>query len=104
MFEYKLPEDHEKLGPTELAYIRSDPVEPITPVPWRAVLPLRQTWAFALGKFLTDPFWWMYLFWIPDFFSRNYGLDLKNIGLPLVIIYLLCQRWVISGVMRGSIK
>jgi ACS family hexuronate transporter-like MFS transporter len=97
LWEYKLPEDHAKVGPAELAYIRSDPVEPITPVPWRAVLPLRQTWAFALGKFLTDPFWWMYLFWIPDFLHRNYGLDLKASALPLVIIYGFASVGSIGG-------
>ena len=57
-------------------------------MPWRQLLPHRQTWAFAIGKFLTDPIWWLYLFWIPDFLNRNYGLDLKTIGLPLVVIYL----------------
>ena len=51
----------------------------------------RQTWAFALGKFLTDPVWWLYLFWIPDFLNRNYGIDLTTIGPPLVAIYLIAD-------------
>jgi ACS family hexuronate transporter-like MFS transporter len=59
----------------ELAYIRSDPPEPAVRVPWRSVLPMRQTWAFMVGKFLTDPIWWLYLFWIPDFLNRKHGID-----------------------------
>jgi ACS family hexuronate transporter-like MFS transporter len=52
---------------------------------------------FALGKFLTDPIWWLYLFWIPDFLNREYKIDLKNIGLPLVVIYLLADVGSIGG-------
>jgi ACS family hexuronate transporter-like MFS transporter len=54
-------------------------------------------WAFALGKFLTDPAWWVYLFWIPDFLNRNHGLDLKSIGLPVVVIYLVADAGSIAG-------
>jgi ACS family hexuronate transporter-like MFS transporter len=57
----------------------------------------RQTWAFALGKFLTDPIWWLYLFWIPDFLNRNYGIDLSNVGPPLVLIYLIADVGSIGG-------
>ena len=71
--------------------------EKSTPVPLSAVLPHRQTWAFAVGKFMTDPVWWLYLFWMPDFFSRNYGLDLKGIGLPLVVIYQVASVGSIGG-------
>ena len=59
----------------------------MTAVPWRRLVRYPQTWAFACGKFLTDPIWWLYLFWIPDFLSRTYGLDLKNLGLPLVAFF-----------------
>ena len=58
---------------------------------WASLVPHRQTWAFAIGKFMTDPIWWLYLFWIPDFLNRNHGLDLKSIGLPLVVIYLVAD-------------
>ena len=61
------------------------------------LLPHRQTWAFAVGKFMTDPIWWLYLFWIPDFLNRNHGLDLKSIGLPLVVIYLMADVGSIGG-------
>jgi ACS family hexuronate transporter-like MFS transporter len=47
----------------------------------------RQTWAFAAGKFLTDPIWWFYLFWIPSYFSDKYHLDIAHLGLPPIIIY-----------------
>jgi ACS family hexuronate transporter-like MFS transporter len=94
---YRRPEEHPRLKPVELAYIRSDPPEPVGKLPWRRLLPHRQTWAFALGKFMTDPIWWLYLFWIPDFLHRNHGLDLKTIGLPLVVIYLVADVGSIGG-------
>ena len=94
---YREPERHPRLKPAELAYIRSDPPDPEARIPWRALVPHRQTWAFALGKFMTDPVWWLYLFWIPDFFHRNHGLDLKSIGLPLVVIYLVADVGSIGG-------
>ena len=88
---YRPPEEHPRLGAAELAYIRSDPAEAVTPIKWSRLIPHRQTWAFAVGKFMTDPIWWLYLFWIPDFLNRNHGLDLKSIGLPLVVIYLVAD-------------
>jgi MFS transporter, ACS family, hexuronate transporter len=60
-------------------------------------VPHRQAWAFAIGKFLTDPIWWLYLYWVPDFLNRSYGLDLKNIGPPLIAIYLLADVGSIGG-------
>jgi ACS family hexuronate transporter-like MFS transporter len=66
-------------------------------VPWSAVLPKRQAWAFMLGKFLTDPVWWLYLFWVPDFLNRNYQIDLRLVGPPLVVIYLVADIGSIGG-------
>ena len=57
-------------------------------MPWWHFLRYRQTWGFVLGKFLTDPVWWFYLFWLPDFFKKSFKLDLTHIGLPLVVIYV----------------
>jgi ACS family hexuronate transporter-like MFS transporter len=94
---YHPPEEHPRLSAAELAYIRSDPPEAVTPIAWRRLLTHRQTWAFAAGKFLTDPIWWLYLFWIPDFLNRNHGLDLKSIGLPVVVIYLVADVGSIGG-------
>ncbi len=94
---YRPLDEHPRLSSAELNYIRSDPPESTTPIPWAKVFPHRQTWAFALGKFMTDPIWWLYLFWIPDFLKRNHGLDLSSIGLPIVVIYLIADVGSIGG-------
>jgi ACS family hexuronate transporter-like MFS transporter len=94
---YREPETHPRLSASELAYIRSDPPDPTRHIPWRTILPHRQTWAFMIGKFLTDPVWWLYLFWIPDFLNRNHGIDLRLIGPPLVVIYLVADVGSIGG-------
>jgi len=94
---YKSPEHHPRVSPAELAYIRSDPPDQLVKVPLLQVLPHRQAWAFTVAKFMTDPIWWLYLFWIPDFFSRNYGLDLKKIGPPVFLIYLVASVGSVGG-------
>ncbi len=94
---YRKPEEHPKLSTTELAHIQSDPLEPTTRIPWARLLPHRQTWAFALGKFLTDPVWWVYLFWLPKFLNTTYGLNITQIGLPLVVIYIVADIGSIGG-------
>jgi len=69
----------------ELDYIANEPetASPGARVRWRDLLRYRETWAFAIAKFLTDPIWWLYLFWLPDFLSKRYGLDLKSFGPPV---------------------
>jgi ACS family hexuronate transporter-like MFS transporter len=99
---YRPPEQHASVSAAELAHIRSDPAEPTVRVPWRTLLKYRQTWAFAIGKFLTDPVWWLYLFWIPDFLNRNHGLDLTSLGPPLVAIYLVADVGSIGGGWMSS--
>lgn len=94
---YRSPEQHPRLSADELAYIHSDPPEPTTRIPWARVFPHRQTWAFAVGKFMTDPIWWVYLFWLPDFLNRRHGIDLKTIGLPLIIVYLIADVGSVGG-------
>jgi len=94
---YHRPDDHPKLTAGELAYIRSDPADAAVNIPWRSLLGYRQTWAFMVGKFLTDPVWWLYLFWIPDFLNRNHGINLTTIGPPLVAIYLIADFGSIGG-------
>ncbi|ODS55391.1 MAG: hypothetical protein ABS36_09485 [Acidobacteria bacterium SCN 69-37] len=94
---YGPPDRHPRVSAEELALIRSDPQEPQRRLPYRALLPHRQAWAFIVGKFLTDPVWWLYLFWIPDFLHRNYGLNLAGMGLPLVVIYLVADIGSIGG-------
>jgi ACS family hexuronate transporter-like MFS transporter len=94
---YKRPEEDTRLSKAELEYIQSDPAEPTARVPWSRLFPHRQTWAFAIGKFLTDPIWWVYLFWLPDFLNKQHGLDLKNFGLPLAVIYIIADVGSIGG-------
>jgi len=94
---YGAPETHPRVGAAELAHIQSDPPDPPAKIPWTRLLRYRQTWAFALGKFLTDPVWWLYLFWIPDFLNRNHQIDLKSVGLPLIAIYLVADVGSIGG-------
>jgi len=94
---YRRPEEHPKLSRSELAYIQADPSEPITKIPWGRLIPHRQTWAFAVGKFLTDPIWWVYLFWLPKFLNSNYGLNITKIGPPLVVIYVAADFGSIGG-------
>jgi len=79
---YRRPQDSKRLSPTELAHIEQDAPDSAERVSWLRVISCRETWAFAIGKFLTDPVWWLYLFWIPDFFNRLYGLNVKELGAP----------------------
>jgi len=94
---YHTPETHPRLGRAEFAHIRSDPAEPTTHVPWLRLMPHRATWAFALGKFMTDPIWWFYLYWIPKFLNENHGLSLAGLGPPLITIYLVADVGSIGG-------
>ncbi|MEW6129923.1 MAG: MFS transporter [Acidobacteriota bacterium] len=95
---YRKPEAHPKLSPTELAYIQSDPPDPpAAKVPWIQLLPHKQTTAFAIGKYMTDPVWWFYLYWIPSFLREKHGLDLTQVGLPLIAIYLIADIGSIGG-------
>ena len=94
---YRRPDDHPGVSAAELAHIRSDPPDPAEPVPWRMLLRYRATWAFAVGKFFTDPIWWFYLFWIPGFLHDRYQLDLQHFGPPLVVIYLMADVGSVGG-------
>jgi ACS family hexuronate transporter-like MFS transporter len=94
---YRAPASHPHVTRAELAHIQSDAEPADVPVPWRALVMHRQTLAFAAGKFMTDPVWWVYLFWIPDFLNRNHGLDLSTLGPPLVTIFLAADAGSIAG-------
>jgi ACS family hexuronate transporter-like MFS transporter len=61
------------------------------------LLKYRQTWSFIVGKFLTDPVWWFYLYWLPKFLSDRYDLDLAHLGLPLIVIYTMTSIGSIGG-------
>jgi ACS family hexuronate transporter-like MFS transporter len=94
---YRKPAEHPRVNAAELAHINSDPPDPPGNVRWARLLGKRQTWSFAVGKFLTDPIWSFYLFFLPSFFAAKYGVDLKNIGLPLVVIYVMADVGSIAG-------
>jgi ACS family hexuronate transporter-like MFS transporter len=94
---YDRPERHRKLKAAELAYIRSDPSETIEPVSWKEILRHRQAWAFILGKLLTDPVWWFYLFWLPKFLDARFGVKLGSLAAPLVLIYLVADIGSVGG-------
>jgi len=94
---YRKPEEEPRVSQEELAYIRADQPQSSTPIQWRRLLPHRQTWAFVTGKFMLDPIWWFYLFWVPDFLQRRHGLPLTQIGVPIVMIYLLSDVGSIGG-------
>ena len=96
-FTYDHPDRHPRVSAAELAHIQADPPDSAVHIPWRTLLRHKQTWAFAIGKFMTDPIWWLYLFWIPDFFNRNHGINLTTIGPPLVAIYLIADGGSIGG-------
>ncbi|MBB6250801.1 MFS transporter [Nitrospirillum iridis] len=109
---YRRPEEDSRLTAAELTHIRGDaPATCCTPTSGpglRWVLRQRQTWAYVLAKFLTDPIWWVFLFWLPDFLGRRFGLDLAGFGPPLVAIYLMSDigsvagGWLSSRLMRGG--
>ncbi len=94
---YRKPEEHPRLSATELAYIRSDPPEPTTRMPWSRLFPHRQTWAFAIGKFMTDPVWWFYLYWLTKFLDKNYGITMAKLSLPVIVVYLVADVGSIGG-------
>jgi ACS family hexuronate transporter-like MFS transporter len=94
---YDAPERHARLSKAEFAYIRQDPEEPVQHVPWLKLVRYRQTWTFAIGKFMTDPVWWFYLYWIPKFFNEQHGLTLSKLGPPLIAIYLIADVGSIGG-------
>ena len=97
MLLYRKPEEHPRLSKEELRFILSD--RPATPpkTKWISLLSHRQTWAFVVSKFTTDPIWWFLLFWIPDFLQRSHGLKLMQIGIPIMVIYLLADIGSVAG-------
>ena len=94
---YRRPRETAKLSAAELAHIESDPADPVEKIAWARLLTVRETWAYALGKFLIDPIWWFFLFWLPGFLATRHGLDLRTFGPPLVAIYLLSDVGSIGG-------
>jgi ACS family hexuronate transporter-like MFS transporter len=95
---YRKPADHPTLTGEELRHIYQEAAEEVGPsVPWRRLLRCRQTWAFSAAKFLTDPIWYFYLFWLPSYFSAKFNLNLSHLGLPLIIVYNVSALGSIGG-------
>ncbi|OJV15683.1 MAG: hypothetical protein BGO21_32255 [Dyadobacter sp. 50-39] len=104
---YQHPDQNSKLSAEELAYIRIDDetnqdLTPAEKIPWTKLFTLKPTWSFIMGKFLTDPIWYFFLFWLPSYFSTTFSLDLKKPGLPLVIVYSAATIGAIGGGLLSS--
>jgi len=101
---YEVPARHAKLTKAEFEYIHSDvddlaaaSIKTQPKVSWFKLLNFRQTWAFVIGKFITDPIWWFYLFWLPDFLGKQYGLKGTDIALPVAMVYILSSVGSVGG-------
>jgi len=98
---YEIPSRQKRLSAAEFAHIHSDAEDVSTPdekpVRWAQLFGIRQTWAFIFGKFLTDPIWWFFLFWLPSYFSATFQIDLKKPSLELVIVYTATTIGSIGG-------
>jgi MFS transporter, ACS family, hexuronate transporter len=107
MIFYQVPSQQKRLSKAELDYIngeqdehdRSDKMTSADQkeISWAKLLSYRQTWAFSIGKFLTDPIWWFYLFWLPDFLESQYGLKGTAIALPVALVYTISTFGSIYG-------
>jgi MFS transporter, ACS family, hexuronate transporter len=100
---YEIPSKKKKLGKAEFDYIHSDKEEAVPAsgrkesVPWLKLLTFKQTWAFIIGKFLTDPIWWFYLFWLPSFLNKNYGMTKTDVAFPIAVVYTITTFGSIFG-------
>jgi ACS family hexuronate transporter-like MFS transporter len=94
---YRRPAEHPRVTPAELAHIQSDPADPPVRVAWSQLIQFHQTWAFAIGQFMTDSVGWCYLFWFPVVMADRFKVDLKNIGLPMITVYLLADVGSVAG-------
>lgn len=102
---YEVPKKHKKITEAEMLYIESDREEEKGSVSdedqpkltWMQLLGYKQTWAFAIGKFLTDPIWWFYIFWLPDFFESMYHMKISAASWPVATVYLLSTVGSIAG-------
>lgn len=86
-----------KLAEESAALVQAEKEEARASIPWRKLLAYRQSWSLILVRFLTDPIWWFFLFWLPDFFSKHFGYNIKESALPLIVIYALVTVLSILG-------
>lgn len=100
---YEIPSKHKRLSKEEYDYIHSDKDEEqnnVTDgekVKWLKLLAFRQTWAFLIGKGMTDPVWWFYLFWLPSFLNKQYGMTKTDLALPIAVVYTMTTFGSIFG-------
>ena len=96
---FRKPSEHRHVSKDELSYIQSGGAseETVFKVKYAELFTKRAAWAFIAGKFLTDPVWWFYLFWIPGFLHRAYGLNLTELGPPLIVIYVAADGGSVAG-------
>jgi ACS family hexuronate transporter-like MFS transporter len=99
---YRHPSQQPKLTEGERAWISQDAQDAVEKIGWGKLIARRETWAYALGKFLIDPVWWFFLFWLPGYLFDRYHLDLKSFGLPLAAIYILSDLGSIAGGWMSS--
>ncbi|KAA5542451.1 MFS transporter [Adhaeribacter rhizoryzae] len=98
---YEIPSRHKKISPQEYAHIHSDnepaDAEGAAKVKWSRLLGIKQTWVFIVGKLLTDPIWWFFLFWLPSYFATTFSLDLTKPSIHLAIVYSATTLGSIGG-------
>jgi ACS family hexuronate transporter-like MFS transporter len=106
LWKYRRPREDARVSAAELAWIEGDDspsvakdqeAAPQATTSWSTLLRYRQTWGFALAKFLTDPIWYFYLFWMPKFLDARFHLGLAHLGLPLIVVYNMSAAGSIGG-------
>jgi ACS family hexuronate transporter-like MFS transporter len=103
VFIYEIPAKNKRLSKEEFAYINSDLeenpdiAESVPKTPWIKLLNYRQTWSFVAGKFLTDPVWWFFLFWLPAFLDAQYGITGTAVALPVALVYTMSSFGSVAG-------
>jgi MFS transporter, ACS family, hexuronate transporter len=105
---YAKPENHRSVSADELAHIQSDPPEQVEKVAWVRLLPCKETWVFAIAKFLSDPIWWFYTFWLPGYLQVTFHLDLRSNRWPVMVAFGLAAigsvggGWLSGAMLKGG--
>ncbi|HEY0283026.1 MAG TPA: MFS transporter, partial [Rhizomicrobium sp.] len=102
---YSKPADSKRLKKAELEYIESDKFVPVPQLPWLKVARVKETWAYSIGKLLTDPVWFFYSFWLPPYFIETYRTqagDIAGVAIPVIVIYLISDVGSVAGGWMSS--
>ena len=94
---YAKPQDHASVSAAELAHIQSDPGERLERVPWLRLFPCKETWVFAIAKFLSDPIWWFYTFWLPGYLQETFHLNISENRWPVMMAFGLSAIGSVGG-------